>query len=87
MKSGKRYLAALKEVDRFKEYPVGEAIELVKSNAKAKFDESVEISVTNNIFSTYANNDSLNLILTLTPAEDYIDQVEDSTAIRTGSDE
>lgn len=45
MKSGKRYLAALKEVDRFKEYPVGEAIELVKKNANAKFDETVEISV------------------------------------------
>jgi len=45
------------------------------------WDKSVEISVTNNIFSTYANSDSLNLILTLTPAEDYIDQVEDSTAI------
>ena len=45
MKSSKRYLAALKEVDRFKEYPIGEAVNLVKTNAKAKFDESVEISV------------------------------------------
>ena len=45
MKSSKRYLAALKDVDRFKEYPIGEAVNLVKTNAKAKFDESVEISV------------------------------------------
>jgi len=45
------------------------------------WNRSVEISVTNNIFSTYSNNDSLNLILTLNNAEEYSDQIEDSTAI------
>jgi large subunit ribosomal protein L1 len=45
MKSGKRYSEALKQVDRFREYPLQEAIELLKKNSTAKFDESVEISV------------------------------------------
>lgn len=45
MKSSKRYTDALKQVDRFKEYPIQEAIKLVKGNANAKFDETIEISV------------------------------------------
>ena len=31
--------------DRLAAYPVGDAIRLVKENAKAKFDESIEIAV------------------------------------------
>jgi large subunit ribosomal protein L1 len=42
-KTGKRTLAAREKVDRAKEYPLGEAIELVKENATAKFDETVEL--------------------------------------------
>jgi hypothetical protein len=42
---------------------------------------AVEIAVTNNIFSTFTSSDSVNLILTMSPAEEYTDQVEDSTAI------
>ena len=45
MKSSKRYSDALKQVDRFKEYSIQEAIKLVKDNANAKFDETIEISV------------------------------------------
>jgi large subunit ribosomal protein L1 len=45
MKTSKRFLAALKTVDRFKEYSLEDAIKLVKQNANAKFDESVEITV------------------------------------------
>jgi large subunit ribosomal protein L1 len=45
MKTSKRFLAALKTVDRFKEYSLEDAIKLVKENANAKFDESVEITV------------------------------------------
>ena len=44
-KHGKRYLEAAKQVDRTKLYDPREALGLVKSLAKAKFDESVEISV------------------------------------------
>src|ERR671927_1445616 len=44
-KRGKRLEAAYKAIDRSKAYPLDEAIALVKSNAKAKFDETVEISM------------------------------------------
>jgi large subunit ribosomal protein L1 len=45
MAMGKRLKAALATVDRTKAYPLDEAIKLVKRNAKAKFDESVEMSM------------------------------------------
>ena len=43
--SGKRYEAALAATDRNKAYTVTEAISTVKANAKAKFDETIEIAV------------------------------------------
>lgn len=43
MKKGKRYLQANKNVDRTKLYGADEAIKLVKDNATAKFDETIEI--------------------------------------------
>lgn len=43
MKKGKRYLEARKNVDRTKLYDTDEAISLVKDNATAKFDETIEI--------------------------------------------
>ncbi len=43
MKKGKRYLEAVKNVDRAKLYDADEAIKLVKDNATAKFDETIEI--------------------------------------------
>ncbi len=42
---GKRLAALRKTVDRNKAYSIDEAIKLVKSNAKAKFDETVEIAM------------------------------------------
>jgi len=42
---GKRLKAAYAAVDTAKSYPLEEAIRLVKSNAKAKFDETVELSL------------------------------------------
>src|SRR5947209_17203996 len=44
-KPGKRVVAARQAVDRVKAYPLGEAIKLVKGNAKAKFDETVEVAM------------------------------------------
>lgn len=44
-KKGKRYTAALETVDRKSEISLEDAIRLVKSNAKAKFDETVEMTV------------------------------------------
>lgn len=42
---GKRYTSQLAGFDREKLYGVGEAIDLVKSMASAKFDETVELAV------------------------------------------
>ena len=44
-KRGKNYQESMKLVDREKLYMPGEAIELVRQTAKAKFDETVELSV------------------------------------------
>jgi large subunit ribosomal protein L1 len=44
-KHGKRYEEALKAVDKAKLYDAEEALKLVKDNAKAKFDETIEVSV------------------------------------------
>lgn len=40
---GKRYNDAQKTFDRQKEYPLDEAVRMVKENAKAKFDETIEL--------------------------------------------
>jgi large subunit ribosomal protein L1 len=42
---GKRYKKAVEGVDREKTYGLDEAVKLVKAGAKAKFDETVEISM------------------------------------------
>jgi large subunit ribosomal protein L1 len=44
-KKGKRLRAALGSVDRTRLYPLGEAVQAVKTNATAKFDETVELSL------------------------------------------
>jgi large subunit ribosomal protein L1 len=44
-KIGKRLKAALKAVDRAKSYPLEDAVKLIKSNAKSKFDETIEIAM------------------------------------------
>jgi large subunit ribosomal protein L1 len=42
---GKKYTDAAKRFDRSRSYPPAEALELVRSLAPAKFDESVEMSI------------------------------------------
>ncbi len=44
-KIGKRLRQAKEQVDRERTYALGEAISLVKQGAKAKFDETVEMSI------------------------------------------
>ena len=44
-KIGKRLKAARNGVDREKSYPLAEAVKVVKSRAKAKFDETVEVAM------------------------------------------
>jgi large subunit ribosomal protein L1 len=45
MKQGKRLKAAYAAVDTTKSYPLDAAIRLIKANSKAKFDETVELSL------------------------------------------
>jgi large subunit ribosomal protein L1 len=45
MAQGKRIKAANATVDPEKTYPVKDAVKMVKSNAKAKFDETIEIAM------------------------------------------
>src|SRR6218665_2721363 len=45
MAIGKRTVAARKSVDPTKTYKVTDAVKIVKGNAKAKFDETIEIAV------------------------------------------
>lgn len=44
-KVGKRLEAAREGIDREKLYPLAEAVKVVKSSAKAKFDETVEVAM------------------------------------------
>ncbi len=45
MADGKRMATARKTVDREKLYPASEAVKIVKGNAKAKFDETIEVAM------------------------------------------
>ena len=45
MKYGKKYAESLKTYDRTKQYEATEALGLVVANAKAKFDETIELHV------------------------------------------
>jgi large subunit ribosomal protein L1 len=45
MAQGKRLKATYEAFDRTKTYPVGEALSLVKANARAKFDETIEFTM------------------------------------------
>ena len=44
-KKGKNYQESFKLVDRTKLYDVMDAVELVQETAKAKFDETIDLSV------------------------------------------
>lgn len=55
MKTGKRYTEAFKSVDRTAKYAAADAIELVKKNATAKFDETVELHIRTGCDSRHAD--------------------------------
>ena len=44
-KQGKRRTAIAESIDREKLYSVDEAVKLIKQNAKAKFDETIEVAL------------------------------------------
>ena len=45
MSRGKKYAASLAGIDRQHLYSASEAVDLVKSSAKASFDETVELAI------------------------------------------
>ncbi len=55
MKHGKKYVEALKAVDKTKQYEPNEALDLVATNAKAKFDETVEAHIRLGVDSRHAD--------------------------------
>ncbi len=55
MASGKRYKAARAAIDAEKQHSIDEAVTLVKANAKAKFDETIDISVNLGVDPKYAD--------------------------------
>ncbi|TVQ22090.1 MAG: 50S ribosomal protein L1 [Spirochaetaceae bacterium] len=59
MKRGKRYLEAVKSVDKTKNYETAEAVDLVKKLAKAKFDETIELSMNLNLKKSSTVRDTL----------------------------
>jgi len=55
MKHGKKYIESAKQIDRTKQYDSAEALDLVCKNAKAKFDETVEVHVRLGVDSRHAD--------------------------------
>lgn len=45
MNHGKKYRGNFEKIDRLKEYSIGDAVEVMKSYAPAKFDETVDVAV------------------------------------------
>lgn len=54
-KKGKKYLEALKLVDKTKAYGLAEAVELAKKTAVAKFDETIELHLKLGVDSRHAD--------------------------------
>ncbi len=59
MKRGKKYQDAVKKYDKQKQYPVVEAVGLVKELAFAKFDETVEVSMRLNLKKSQTVRDTM----------------------------
>ena len=56
MKRGKKYQEAVKSFDKAAQYDVAEAISLVKKNATAKFDETIELHIRTGCDGRHADN-------------------------------
>ena len=59
MKRGKKYLEAVQKYDKHVQYPVEEAVKIVKDVAFAKFDETVELSIKLKLKKSQAVRDTL----------------------------
>ena len=61
MKRGKKYVEAAKNIDRQTLYEAADAISLVKKNATAKFDETIEAHIRTGCDGRHAEQSSLYL--------------------------
>ncbi|WP_018527799.1 50S ribosomal protein L1 [Alkalispirochaeta alkalica] len=59
MKRGKKYREAIAKIDRARNYPLSEAVSLVKELAFAKFDETIELSLNLNLKKSQTVRDTL----------------------------
>src|SRR6056297_2363297 len=59
MRHGKKFKDALQKVDREKEYPLQEGVDLVKELSFASFDETIELSVKLNLKKSQTVRDTL----------------------------
>jgi len=59
VRHGKKFKDALQKVDREKEYPLQEGVDLVKELSFAKFDETIELSVKLNLKKSQTVRDTL----------------------------
>ncbi len=55
MKRGRRYLAASEKVEAGKDYPLEDALSIVKETSKTKFDETVEVAMRLNVDPRHAD--------------------------------
>ncbi len=55
MKRGKRYLAAREQVEAGKDYPLEDALTIVKESSKTKFDETVDVVMRLNVDPRHAD--------------------------------
>lgn len=59
MKRGKKYREALARIDRARQYPLEEALALVKESSFAKFDETIELSLNLNLKKSQTVRDTM----------------------------
>ncbi|MCY3555622.1 MAG: 50S ribosomal protein L1 [Gemmatimonadetes bacterium] len=55
MKRGRRYLAASEKVEAGKDYPLEDALTIVKESSKTKFDETVDVAMRLNVDPRHAD--------------------------------
>ena len=55
MKRGRRYLAARENVEAGKDYPLEDALTIVKESSKTKFDETVDVAMRLNVDPRHAD--------------------------------
>ena len=55
MKRGRRYLAAREKMEAGKDYPLDDALTIVKETSKTKFDETVEVTMRLNVDPRHAD--------------------------------